>query len=207
MGGKNGYRYSETKAEDIHSFATSCFAVLPHCDATKMLITLAVSQLNGLAETQSAIASAMASAASQLPEWEILIAMFGVGNVLASKLIAEVGDVTRFANKRAVVCFAGLEPTPHQSGQFESKSRHISKKGSPLLRKALFQVMRTLIQHQPEDDPVYLFLDKKRSEGKHYYLYMTAASAKFLRVYYGRVKQTLGAQDTVSDKITVGSVA
>ena len=76
---------------------------------------------------------------------------------------------------------------PCQSGTFESKNRHISKRGSPRLRKTLFQVMSTIIQHAPTDDPVFQFLDRKRREGKHYYVYMTAAANKFLRIYYGTV--------------------
>lgn len=53
--------------------------------------------------------------------------------------------------------------------------------------KTLFQVMSTIIQHAPADDPVFQFLDRKRQEGKHYYVYMTAAANKFLRIYYGTV--------------------
>ena len=34
-----------------------------------------------------------------------------------------------------------------------------------------------------------------RSEGKHYYVYMVAGGAKFLRIYYARVKEALDAQD------------
>ena len=55
------------------------------------------------------------------------------------------------------------------------------------LSKTLFQVLSTLIQHAPADDPVFQFLDRKRQEGKHYYVYMTAAANKFLRIYYGTV--------------------
>ena len=51
--------------------------------------------------------------------------------------------------------------------------------------------MMILIQLQPADDPVYQFLDKKRSEGKPYYVYMTAGGTKFLRIYYGRVRDCL----------------
>jgi len=188
---KAGYNYSVSKATQIHETARSCFGVLPKSDSTKLLITLAVSQLNTIAETQATIANEMIRIASTLAEWSIVTQMFGVGEILASKLIAEIGDAARFENKRSLVAFAGLEPPPYQSGQFESKSRRISKKGSPHLRKTLFQVMRTLIQHQPEDNCVYDFLDKKRKEGKHYYVYMTAASAKFLRVYYGKVNEYL----------------
>ena len=51
--------------------------------------------------------------------------------------------------------------------------------------------MTVLLRNKPADNPVYQFLDKKRSEGKPYYLYMTAGSAKFLRVYYGKVRDCL----------------
>ncbi|WP_373165662.1 hypothetical protein [Agathobaculum sp. Marseille-P7918] len=47
--------------------------------------------------------------------------------------------------------------------------------------------MSTLIQHAPDDDTVFQFLDRKQQEGKHHYLYMTAAANKFLRTYYGTV--------------------
>jgi hypothetical protein len=51
--------------------------------------------------------------------------------------------------------------------------------------------MDCLLKHSPTDDPIYQFLDRKRAEGKHYYNYMTAGSAKFLRIYYARVKEYL----------------
>ncbi|MEG0693842.1 MAG: IS110 family transposase, partial [Oscillospiraceae bacterium] len=60
-------------------------------------------------------------------------------------------------------------------------------------RKALFMVMDCLIKTSPPDDPVYCFMDKKRSEGKPYLVYMTAGANKFLRIYYGRVKDYLAS--------------
>ena len=187
---KRGYNFSERKASDVYVESLGHVSVLPKCYTTKMLIGNAITQLNAIAETISAVANEMIMLARALPEWEIVRSMNGVGDILAAHLIAEIGDVTRFDNKGSLVAFAGLEPPPYQSGQFDSKRRHISKQGSPHLRKTLFQVMMALIQRQPDDD-VYRFLDQKRSEGKHYYVYMTAASAKFLRVYYGKVKQAL----------------
>jgi len=117
--------------------------------------------------------------------------MFGVGKVLAPQLIAEIGDITRFHSKRALTAFAGLDSPPYQSGQFESRERKISKRGSPHLRRALFRVMTMILVNQPQDDEVYQFMCKKRAEGKHYYVYMTAACNKFLRRHYGRVRECL----------------
>ena len=77
--------------------------------------------------------------------------------------------------------------------QTKSQSVHTSKKGSPSLRKTLFQIMDGLIKRPPANDPVYAFMDKKRSEGKPYYVYMTAGANKFLRIYYGRVRDYLAS--------------
>ena len=184
---KAGYRFNAEKAVAIYSHAGSQVDTLPMSSAIQSLITHAVAQLNMIIETISAIQHEMLTLASQLPEYPIVMRMFGVGPVLGPQLMAEIGDVRRFHCKQSLVAFAGVDAPPCQSGTFESKNRHISKRGSPRLRKTLFQVMSTIIQHAPADDPVYQFLDRKRWEGKHYYVYMIAAANKFLRIYYGTV--------------------
>lgn len=52
-------------------------------------------------------------------------------------------------------------------------------------------MIEALLQTAPMDDLVFQFLDKKRAEGKPYYVYMTAGANKLLRVYYGRMKEYL----------------
>lgn len=184
---KTGYRFSVEKAVAIYAHASSQVNTLPMSDAIKLLVTHAAVQLNTIIKTISTIQHQMLTLASQLPEYPIVMRMFGVGPVLGPQLMAKIGDVRRFDRKQSLVAFAGVDAPPCQSGTFDSKNRHISKRGSPRLRKTLFQVMSTLIQHAPADDPVFQFLDRKRQEGKHYYVYMTAAANKFLRIYYGTV--------------------
>ena len=107
--------------------------------------------------------------------------------------MAEIGDVTRFTHRGALTAFAGVDPGKNDSGKHNQKSVPTSKKGSPSLRKTLFQIMDGLIKRSPVDNPVYAFMDKKRSEGKPYYVYMTAGANKFLRIYYGRVREYLAS--------------
>ena len=78
-------------------------------ESTSLLISSAISQLNCIAETLVNLASEMNRLASSLPEYNVVMSMFGVGSVLGSQLIAEIGDVSRFHNKRALVAFAGLD--------------------------------------------------------------------------------------------------
>lgn len=192
---KRGYRFSEQKALQIYETASSHPNTLPKTEDTKHLITYAVNQLNSITETLSSIQNEMLSLASVLPEFPVVMGMFGVGETLGPQLMAEIGDIERFERKQSLVAFSGVDAPPYQSGSFESQKRHISKRGSPRLRKTLFQVMNTILQHAPADNPVYQFLDRKRTEGKHYYVYMTAGANKFLRIYYGTVKAYLQQMD------------
>ena len=190
---KHGYNFSQNKAQAIYEFAHNCSPSLPLNESTSLLISNAISQLNCIAETLANLASAMNRLASSLPEYNIVIDMFGVGSVLGSQLIAEIGDVSRFHNKRALVAFAGLDAPPFQSGNFNAQSRSISKRGSAALRKTLFQVMSVILQRAPVDNVVFEFMNKKRFEGKPYFVYMTAAANKFLRIYYARVTEYLNS--------------
>jgi hypothetical protein len=67
----------------------------------------------------------------------------------------------------------------------------MSKVGASSLRRTLFLVMSVYLQSSPIDEPVYQFMDKKRSEGKPYRVYMMASANKFLRIYYASVKAHL----------------
>ena len=182
--------YYPVGADEIHAAARQCTPVMPKNDNTKLLITQAVAQVTAVAESLAAIDREMNYLAHLLPEYDIVLAFRGVGEILGPQIIAEIGYVRRFTKKSSLVAFAGLEPEDNQSGTYQGKTP-ISKKGSPHLRKALFQIMDCLLKHSPVDDPVYQLLDRKRAEGKHYYSYMCAGAAKFLRIYYARVTEYL----------------
>ena len=185
------YNFSQSKAEEIYGKAKELVSVLPKDDLTKLIIKQAIDQLNTASQTVEQLRTMMNEAASKLPEYPVVMAMKGVGKSLGPQLMAEIGDVSRFTHKGAITAFAGVDPGVNESGSYEQKSVHVSKRGSGALRKTLFQVMDALIKTKPQDDPVYLFMDKKRAQGKPYYVYMTAGANKFLRIYYGRVKEYL----------------
>ena len=188
---KAGYYFLKSNAEDIYAAACGHIGLLPKDENTKQLVQQTIIQLTSICSSLSVIENKMTELAGLLPEYPIVMEFRGVGRILGPQIMAEVGDVLRFEKKESLVCFAGLEAPPYESGKFESHNRTISKKGSPHLRAALFQVMDCLIKTQPVNDPVFQFIDRKRSEGKHYYSYMCAGSAKFLRIYYTRVKEYL----------------
>ena len=145
-----------------------------------------------LSTTQNAadeIITQMQNIAETIPEYKVLRAMNGVGDRLGPVILAEIGDIRRFHSAKALNSFAGNDAPPYQSGQFESRNRHISKRGSSALRKACFEVMQALKLTKPQDDPVYLFMLKKEQEGKPYNVAKMAGVNKFLRIYYARAME------------------
>ena len=192
---KCSYNFSEDKALDIYASACGHFSVMPKTDTAKLLVEQAVSQLRATSAALAALKLEMQSLASSLPEYPVVMRMFGVGPALGPQLMAEIGDVRRFHSKKALVAFAGIDAPPYQSGQMDIYSRSISKRGSASLRRTLFLLMSVYLQNAPVNEPVYQFMDKKRSEGKPYKVYMMASANKFLRIYYASVKAYLDSLD------------
>ena len=190
---RRGYNFSAQKAEEVYRKSSDLIAVFPKDGSTKMLVWQAVALLNAASETVELLRLEMDKTAAMLPEYPVVMAMNGVGPTLGPQLMAEIGDVTRFTHREALTAFAGVDPGKNDSGKHIQKSVRTSKKGSPYLRRTLFLIVDGLIQRSPEGDPVYAFMDKKRAQGKPYYVYMTAGANKFLRIYYGRVREYLAS--------------
>ena len=190
---KHGYYFSQDKALDIYTKACGHVTVMPKTATAKLLVEQAVSQLRATSSALAALKKEMQNLASSLPEYPVVMEMFGVGPVLGPQLMAEIGDVRRFHSKKALVAFAGLDSPPDDSGQVSNNHKPMTKRGSPALRRTLFLIMSVILQSSPADEPVYQFMDKKRAEGKPYRVYMMASANKFLRIYYASVKAHLHA--------------
>jgi transposase len=79
------------------------------------------------------------------------------------------------------VAYAGIDATVHQSGQFEAKQMHMSKRGSPYLRLGLWQAASMSILHNEE---LKIYYQKKRKEGKVHRVAIGAICRKLLiRIY------------------------
>jgi len=203
----NNYYFNNAAAKDIHNFSRTTVASIEIDAHMKNLVKQICMQLIAVLETIAKLRKEMDEIASQLPEYDTVKEMFGTGKILTPQLIAEIGDTRRFKNRKAITAFAGFDPPPYQSGTVDVKSRSISKRGSARLRRILFLVIKCYIMSKPEDEPVYQFICKKKAEGKNFYVYMTAAANKFLRIYYARVnevllkKQFADCSNTISDSL------
>ena len=186
---KTSDRYAPNKGLSVYELASGSITTRgddPYIwSAQEQCINLLAASQNAADET----IGQMQNIVETIPEYKVLRAMNGVGDRLGPIILAEIGDIRRFHSGKALNSYAGNDAPPYQSGQFESKNRHISKRGSSALRKACFEVMQALKLSKPQNDPVYLFIVKKEQEGKPYNVARMAGVNKFLRNYYARAME------------------
>lgn len=166
---KKGYRTNENKARQLYFISKTSIPTLPsHIPSTKLLVQEAVNVLREINLSLYNILNQMRTLAKLMPEYTTVLSMGGVGETLAPRLIAEIGDPRYFHSAKALIAYAGIDAPPYQSGQFSGTKRHISKRGSSTLRKIGYELMDSINKHQSSltDDSVCKFFLKKRSEGR-----------------------------------------
>lgn len=109
----------------------------------------------------------------------------GIGNVTGAAIISEIGDISKFDNPRKLVAFAGIDASVTQSGEFEATHNVMSKRGSPYLRKAIFQAALIASFKDPVLSDYY---QKKRSEGKHHLTCVGAVARKMCNIIFAVLK-------------------
>lgn len=105
----------------------------------------------------------------------------GVADLSAAALLGEIVDVRLFDHPKKLVAFAGLDPSTFQTGQFQGDHAHISKRGSPPLRRAVWQAAFAALRHNPE---LRVYYQKKRQQGKHHKVALGATARKLLHVVW-----------------------
>lgn len=105
----------------------------------------------------------------------------GMGFRVAAMILAEIGDFSRFDSSDKLLAFSGFSPSTYQSGKLNNAFAHMEKRGSRYLRFALYQAAK----HVSLWDPIFAaYLEKKRSEGKHYNVALAHVVKKLDRLIY-----------------------
>lgn len=110
-----------------------------------------------------------------------IISIPGIGQNLGAVILAEIGDFYRFESPDKILAFAGCSPSTYQSGQLYSSHAKMEKRGSRYLRWALLNAAAYVCKWEPT---FATYLAKKLAEGKHYYVALSHAAKKLVRVLY-----------------------
>ena len=130
----------------------------------------------------------MSELAKSMYEYKVVMDMNGVGEKLAPLLIAEIGDIRRFKNVGSLIAYTEIDAPPYQSGKFEAVNRHISKRGNKYLRRIGYTVMRSIKAFYKPGTEMYDYIVQKENEGKAKKVSKITGLNKFLRQYYGKVR-------------------
>ena len=110
-----------------------------------------------------------------------ILSIPGISYRMGAMIIAEIGDFSQFDSPDKILAYAGMSPSTYQSGQLDNCYARMEKRGSRYLRYALFNSTAYVCLW----DPTYkAYLAKKRAEGKHYYVAMSHATKKLVRLIY-----------------------
>lgn len=171
------------KAKQLKAAASSSFGITFAKNSFTFQLKALIEQIsfieNQVKETEAEISSIMEKLGSPITT------ITGIGNVTGAAIISEIGDISKFDNPRKLVAFAGIDASVTQSGEFEATHNVMSKRGSPYLRKAIFQAALIASFKDPVLSGYY---QKKRNEGKHHLTCVGAVARKMCNIIYAVLK-------------------
>lgn len=167
------------KADELKAAAKGSCGITLVNDAFSFQIKLLAKQIEFI---EGQLAEVDGKIRGLLDEIEPLILTIpGISYKLGAQIVAEIGDVKRFGNAPAIVKYAGINPSKNQSGVFEGEVNHITKQGSPYLRRALYLAAMAQLKCKT---PLYDYYVKKRGEGKAHREALIAVARKLVHVIY-----------------------
>ncbi len=95
-----------------------------------------------------------------------LVELKGVGLLTAMVFLVELGDLSRFPNRRALKSYVGLAPSSHESGEVKDRKGHIMRNGPSRLRAILNQAAWVRIAHDSDEADWFMGYCNKHSGGK-----------------------------------------
>ena len=156
-------RFGRAKAEQIKETAANSFGVILEFGSAGFLIK---QYMEHIRYTESQIAQLEEKIAELFSHFDTqLTTIPGIGPTLGATIFSEIGDISRFPSPAKLAAFAGIDPSVKQSGEFQSSHAHMSKRGSPYLRRAIWQAAVIAAMHDPA---IRAYFEKKRSQGKSY---------------------------------------
>lgn len=144
---------------------------------TNQLFTTAMEALDILADDLRALAATDIDPTDST----LLQTIIGIGPLIATTILAEIGDITRFPSAKQLIAFAGLDPKVRQSGTTLHRNTRLTKRGSPELRRVLFMAAGVARQYDPE---LRCYYERRRAEGKAYTPSVVAVAQKLTNRIY-----------------------
>lgn len=176
-------KVSPTKAQELSNLAANSFGVTFSQEAFSFQLRQLIQQMQFI---EQQVKDTEKEIKNLMDEFNSTITTIpGIGPTIGATILGEIGDIQRFDSPVKLVAYAGIDASVSKSGQFESTHNVMSKRGSPYLRRAIYQAALVACNHDPVLNAFYL---KKRAEGKHHKTCLGAVSRKLCYIIYAVLK-------------------
>lgn len=186
LGAASRGRFGEQKAREIKAAAQSSLGVSFLTDACQVELRCLLSHVELLESQVALVNEHLARLLTEIPDGQYLLSIKGIGAALAGAILAEIGDIARFAGPEKLVAYSGLDPSVYQTGEFVADQAHLSKRGSPYLRRAIWLAAGMTRLYNPDLQAVY---ERKIAQGKHHNEAIAAVCHRLLNRIYIVLKQ------------------
>ena len=185
------YHPNVNKAKTIYKIAEDSISTQPsHNSKIETNIREGINLIKQINQILKNILSQMIEISEPLEEYQEAKKFSGISEKLAVQIVAELGDLRKFKNKKSLISFIGIDAPPYESGNFKADQRKISKRGNAILRKVGYQAMKCMMSSKNPENEIYNYMIKKEKEGKAKKVCKFAGLNKFLRIYYARVMES-----------------
>ncbi len=174
----NGH-FGEWKAQELKSLAHNSFGIDDYEDAYSTLLLLMLDQIQSITEKTAALEKKITSLLNEASS--PITSIPGIGPILGATIISEIGDISRFPSADKLAAYIGIDPTVNQSGEYSSHNAHMSKRGSPYLRRAVWMASMTAVHCDPM---FHAYYEKKAAEGLRYMTIIGHATKKMTNIIF-----------------------
>jgi transposase len=168
-------RFGDDQAERLQMAARQSVGIGFLANAVRVEMGCLLDQIALLEDQRTQVDQAIEQLIQLIPQF--ITSIPGIGPVTGAAILSEIGDIQRFDAPEKLVAYAGLDASVYQTGQFEASVAHISKRGSPYLRHALWQAANVAVQYDPD---LAAFYQTKRKQGKHHNVVIGAVCRKLI---------------------------
>lgn len=179
--------YCIRQAQIIKEYAENCAS---GCSSKSYLVNqfdTVIHNLNAQIKHLQIVLEEIIELAKTLPNYDSIASIPGIGENLAARILAEIGDISRFNNVSQLVAFSGVDPQIYQSGQVSGLHLRISKKGNKKLRCLLYLAVTCMIKTS-RDTSIVDFYKKKKADGLASKSSLVASMNKLIRIIYSLCK-------------------
>jgi len=172
-------KFGPIKAQQIHQAAEQSVGMQRGLEAIGMGIGCLLDQFEALDPIRQQLEENIAVLAQTLPQY--LFTLPGASELNIASLYGEIDPIGTFKEPSQLVAFAGLDATVFQTGQYDNPRRHISKRGSPFLRRTLWLMAYRAVYQEGDLREYWL---KKKAQNKHHLVAVTAVARKLCHVVW-----------------------